>query len=308
MAGRDPLVDLLDEARAEAAGTARSRQRWLEQQAAEGATLVGTLVGLAERGGPVALRTRAGRVCHGPLVAVGGDFVVVRADAGRDHCVRIGAIASSLTGDENEVVVFNATSNKPQVPQDILQRIQLGKGEEANDLDIFDKGDGQFELAYVLDYDVVVHNISTTQSKPKDARRKIYSIPMPYLGKKTGRSKLRCIRWLTPEHLLLLVNKPNRTGVELLLVHMYEEGPGSVVLRKALPKRVKAATDMDVAFLDSNSSGAYQIAIAIAAIDISLHVYSMDYHGRSKNSLSSFHHFATYDDVSVPNPKYPNAH
>ena len=132
---------------------------------------------------------------------------------------RIGAIASSLTGDENEVVVFNATSNKPQVPQDILQRIQLGKGEEANDLDIFDKGDGQFELAYVLDYDVIVHNISTTQSKPKDARRKLYSIPMPDLGKKTGRSKLRCIRWLTPEHLLLLVNKPKAHRLRHVIFH-----------------------------------------------------------------------------------------
>lgn len=210
---------------------------------------------------------------------------------------RIGAIASSLAGDENEVVVFSATSNRPQDPQDILQRIRLGKGEEANDLDIFDKGDGQFELAYVLDYDVVLHNISTTQTKPKDARRKLYSTPTLAPGQKGGRSKLRCIRWLTREHLLLLVNKANRTGVELLLLHMYEEGPGSVVLRKSLPKSVKAATDMDVALLDPDSTGAYQIVIAIAALDISLHVYSMDYHGSARNSLSSFHHFATYDNV-----------
>ncbi|KAF9696942.1 hypothetical protein EKO04_004908 [Ascochyta lentis] len=210
---------------------------------------------------------------------------------------RIGAIASSLAGDENELVVFSATSNRPQDPQDVLKRIKLGKNEEANDLDIFDKGDGQFELAYALDYDVIVHNISTTQAKPKDERRKLYSIPMPDLGQKGGRSKLRCIRWLSPEHLLLLVNKPNRTGVELLLVHMYEEGPGSVVLRKTLPKRVKAASDMDVAFLDPDSTGAYQIAVAIASIDISLIVYSIDYHGRSRNSLSHFHHYATYDNV-----------
>lgn len=210
---------------------------------------------------------------------------------------RIGAVASSLAGDENEIVVFSATSNRPRDPQDILQRIRLERGEEANDLDIFDKGDGQFELAYVLDHDVIVHNISTTQSKPKIARRKLYSVPFPDLGQKGGRSKLRCIRWLTPEHLLLLVNKPNRTGVDLFLVHMYEEGPGSVVLRKTLPKRVKAASDMDVALLDSDSTGAYQIAIAIASIDISLIVYSMDYHGRSRNSLSNFHHYATYDDV-----------
>lgn len=210
---------------------------------------------------------------------------------------RIGAIASSLAGDENEIVVFSATSNKPQDPQDILQRIRLGKGEEANDLDIFDKGDGQFELAYVLDHDVIVHNISQTQIKPKNERRKLYSLPLPDLRQKTGRSKLRCIRWLTPEHLLLLTNKPNRTGVELLIVHMYEEGPGSVILRKKLPKRVKAASDMDVALLDSDSTGAYQIAIAIASIDISLIVYSIDYYGRSRNSLSHFHHYATYDNV-----------
>jgi hypothetical protein len=210
---------------------------------------------------------------------------------------RIGAIASSLAGDENEVVVFNAISNKPRDPQDILQRIKLAKGEEANDFDIFDRGDGQFQLAYVLDYDVIVHNISQTQSKSKNERRKLYSIPIPELGKKGGRSKLRCIRWLTPEHLLLLVNKPNRTGVEMLIVHMYEEGPGSVIIRKTLPKRVKAASDMDVALLDPDSTGAYQIAVAVAAIDISLLVYTIDYHGRSSNSLSQFHHFATYDNV-----------
>ena len=48
-----------------------------------------------------------------------------------------------------------------------------------------------------------------------------------------------------------------------MLLHLYEEGPGMIALRKVLPKRVKAATDMDVALLDADDEGAYQIAIAV---------------------------------------------
>jgi prolactin regulatory element-binding protein len=167
---------------------------------------------------------------------------------------RIGAIASSLAGDENEIVVFSATSNKPQNPNDIIQRIQLSKGQEANDLDIVDRGEGHFQVAYVLDHDVYVQQINydfgQRKSKGANERRKLYTIPHVDALEKKARPKLRCIRWLTPEHILLLVNKPNRTGVDMLVVHMYEEGPGSIVQRKTLPKRVKAATDMDVALLD----------------------------------------------------------
>jgi hypothetical protein len=54
----------------------------------------GTLLDLAERRAAVALRTTAGRVCSGTVVAVADDFVVVRADPGRDHCVRLSAVAS----------------------------------------------------------------------------------------------------------------------------------------------------------------------------------------------------------------------
>jgi prolactin regulatory element-binding protein len=220
---------------------------------------------------------------------------------------RIGAVASSLAGDENEIVVFSATSNKPQNPGDIIQRIPLTKGQEANDLDIVDRGDGHFHVAYVLDHDVYVQEVNydfgKKKSKGTDERRKLYTIPHADAMQKKPRSKLRCIRWLTPEHLLLLVNKPNRTGVDMLVLHMYEEGPGSIIRRKTLPKRVKAATDMDVALLDADSEGAYQIAVCVAAIDISLSVYTIDYNGRTRNSLGSFHPFATYDNVSFDHSK-----
>ncbi|EUC43926.1 hypothetical protein COCMIDRAFT_99590 [Bipolaris oryzae ATCC 44560] len=209
---------------------------------------------------------------------------------------RIGAIASGLAGDENEVVIFNATSTKPS-NQDVIERIKLQKGQEANDLDIFTQEEGRFRVAFVTDYEVFVqeagYNFEQRKTKGRNEHRKVYTLPHVEKG---SRSKLRGVRWLSPKHLLLLANKPNRSGVELLLFHFYQDG-GSIALRKALPKHVKAATDMDVALLDADDQGAYQIAIAIAAIDMSLTVYTMDYHGPSRDSLSAFHSFNSYDNV-----------
>ncbi|KAH8732532.1 hypothetical protein GQ44DRAFT_697785 [Phaeosphaeriaceae sp. PMI808] len=213
---------------------------------------------------------------------------------------RIGAIATGLAGDENELVIFSATSNRPQA-QDIIQRIALPKGQEANDVDIFDQGEGLFQVAYVMDQEVYIQDVDydfiKSKSRTSKERRKLYTVPHPDGGEKSGRSKLRSVRWLSPKHLLFLLNKPNRTGAELVVLHLYEEGPGSIIIRKTLPRHVAAATDMDVALLDSDSNGAYQVAIAVGGIDISLSVFTIDYNGPAHDSLSRFHKYATYDSV-----------
>ncbi|MDQ3385736.1 MAG: hypothetical protein M3503_06985 [Actinomycetota bacterium] len=90
----DPLTSLLDEARANDAGAARIRERSLRRQAEEGASFRGTLLDLAERQAQVTVRTTAGRVGHGAVVAVGNDFVALRADDRGVVCVRLGALAS----------------------------------------------------------------------------------------------------------------------------------------------------------------------------------------------------------------------
>jgi hypothetical protein len=65
------------EARVEDAARQRISERWLRQQAEEGASLLGVLSDLAERGTAVAVRTRAGRQHRGAVLAVGEDFVAV---------------------------------------------------------------------------------------------------------------------------------------------------------------------------------------------------------------------------------------
>ncbi|ORY17764.1 hypothetical protein BCR34DRAFT_474439 [Clohesyomyces aquaticus] len=211
---------------------------------------------------------------------------------------RIGAIASSLAADENEIVIFNATSNLP----DIIQRIALSKGQEANDLDILEPEDGQFKIAYCTDYDVYIQELDYDFGKKKplgklQSPEKKYAVPFPDVFEKKGRPKIRCLRWLSPSHLLLLANLPNRTGVELYILRLYGDTMGSITLRKRLSGHVKAAVDMDVACLDPDSDGAYQIVIAVAGIDISISVLTMDFHGTNRNSLSRFHPYATYYEV-----------
>lgn len=209
---------------------------------------------------------------------------------------RIGAIATGLGGSENELVIFSATSNRPE-HQDIIRRIPL-KDQEANDVDIRDEGDEKHTVAYVLDYEVYVvdcnYDFAKRRNRSEKDRRKVYTTPKPDLGEKRLLSKIRGVRWISPRHLLLLSNKPNRSGVELLVLHLYEEGPGSIVMRQTLPRHVKAATDMDVAILEADASGAHQVVVAVGAADTSLSVYTLEYHS---DSISTFHKYATWDDV-----------
>ena len=93
----DPLAGLnrwVAEGSVDAAARARTRQRWLERQAAEEATVSGVLIDLAERGRPLALTTATGHRSLGPVVAIGVDFVVVREDRLGDVVIPLSRLAT----------------------------------------------------------------------------------------------------------------------------------------------------------------------------------------------------------------------
>lgn len=92
----DPLAALqswIAEGQVDEAARARARQRWLERQAAEEASLAGVLIDLAERNRRVNVTTRAGHRLSGPIVAVGADFGVLRDHRLGDAIVPTAAIA-----------------------------------------------------------------------------------------------------------------------------------------------------------------------------------------------------------------------
>lgn len=98
----DPFAELADEARAADARRALAQGRWLRAQAAEEATLAGTLVDLCESGAAVSVRSRSGRTYRGAVSSVGGDFVTI--DGGTyvrlDAVVAVRSDAVAFAGDD----------------------------------------------------------------------------------------------------------------------------------------------------------------------------------------------------------------
>lgn len=101
------LTRWLADQRVDAAAAARSRERWLRQQAGEEARFAGVLLDLAERGMPVLVASAGDRRWRGRVSAVGSDFVAVRGTDGADALVALDAVgavraigAPQLTGGD----------------------------------------------------------------------------------------------------------------------------------------------------------------------------------------------------------------
>ncbi len=77
------LAEVLAAARVDEATSSRATERALIGLAGEEATLVGTLLDLAERRAPVVARLRTGRSVRGIVVAVGEDWALLRENSGR---------------------------------------------------------------------------------------------------------------------------------------------------------------------------------------------------------------------------------
>jgi hypothetical protein len=113
--------------------------------------------------------------------------------AGKSGAKRIGVVASSLQGDENELVIFPAVSTKPE-PSDVIQRVSL-KDKEINDVDILETEDGYFQVAYCPDHSVHVQRFSYDFDKKTTGSRlqappKTYEVP--YLDGNTCSTLTQC--------------------------------------------------------------------------------------------------------------------
>lgn len=193
---------------------------------------------------------------------------------------RLGAVATGLA-PVGEVVIFAADTSRPG-PSDIKGRIKLEEKEEAADVDIIslegDNGQDQdkFRVAYCTDYEVYVTDVdySKKDNGAQHSIQNVHGTPHPdAFASNKARPKFRCLRFLTPTLLLLLQNKVNAKGAELLLLEI----SGVITLRKSLPKKIKSATAMSVALLPTASySQIDQHAIAVAGADTSITILSVD--------------------------------
>jgi hypothetical protein len=85
--------ELLDLAKADDLALARTRERWLRQQATTSATVLGTLLDLAERGAAVSVGLLGGRRHDGVVLAIGLD-VVLLAERDDRVAIALGAVTT----------------------------------------------------------------------------------------------------------------------------------------------------------------------------------------------------------------------
>jgi glycyl-tRNA synthetase len=172
---------------------------------------------------------------------------------------RLAAVATGLA-PENEIVVFRSTPAPS--PTDEVSRISLGS-REAADLDLTVNEDGHL-LAYCTDDQVFVQRLSTsTQPNPPVSLYRTSESTTSLPASK--RPKFRAIRFLTPRYLLLLQNRPGRTGADLLLLRVATDlSQARISLRKRLNSSIKAAVGLEVCPLTASEQGDRQIVVAVA--------------------------------------------
>lgn len=175
---------------------------------------------------------------------------------------RLAAIASGLAPD-NEIIVFRP-SPSPK-PDDEVSRISLG-AREAADLDLISESNNTAGhlLAYCTDDEVFMQPLPTG-SKPSNPIS-LYRIPDSTSSlPPSKRPKFRSIRFLTPRHLLVLQNRPGRTGADLLVLRLSQDlSQARISLQKRLDKSTKAAVGLEVCPLTKSEQGERQFVIAVA--------------------------------------------
>lgn len=217
---------------------------------------------------------------------------------GESSSKRIAAVATGLA-KKSQIVVFDATTPTPKT-DDILTHIDLSM--EADDLDIAETEPGHFSVAYCTDFDIYEQSFKynfekkTTERRPNGPRR-VHEIPLKDTAEKPiPRPKFRSLRFLNPQNVVALANRANKSGAELQIFHLYPTGPANMVLQGKLPGHVKQATALDVCALDADREGNQQFVVAVAGQDISIEVFTTNYHAHT-DTFSPFRPYLSIRDT-----------
>ena len=188
------------------------------------------------------------------------------------QATRFAAVASSLAKN-NELVILNA-SNK-YTPSELC-RVPLG-AQQAEDVDFCPGTTATQLLAYCTSGKVYLQTLDIsrpTQSAPVG----VYETPESTANiKALNRPKLRSLRFLTPEYILLLQNRPSPKVTELLILKILQDGQqGGIVLQKRVNSNIKQAVSMDVCLLSASDTGEKQVVVAVAGANASIEVMTID--------------------------------
>lgn len=202
---------------------------------------------------------------------------------------RLATIASGLA-TKNEVVTFPVTE-KSSAPQ-VISRINLGSS-EATDADLINVDDvgSSYVLAYSTDTELYLQQLS-------DGKGTVNSDPISvYQTTKgpVGRSKIRALRFLTARYILLLQNRPNRSGVELVVLKLSKDFAQSQQMLVKYLKAMKQAVGLDICALSKGEDASQQFVVAVAGQDSSLQIFTLDW--LAGEGLTQFRSFADIENL-----------
>lgn len=180
----------------------------------------------------------------------------------------LGAAATAL-GKESQLAIFEAAGANPKL------KGVMDLPQDAEDLDLIQTGDNEFQLAFCYKYELYVVNIGKDMSDPE----LVYTMP----EENSERPAFRSIRYLSPDFILGVSNLPGGRGIVLQGLRLPKAGHDTCRLAATarIPKAIKAMA-MAVTNLSPPSSptaalGETQFLIAVAANDASISLYTMEH-------------------------------
>jgi hypothetical protein len=195
----------------------------------------------------------------------------------KSHQLGVVATGAGLNSKQPELVLFDTSgSGAPNV----RGRAQLSK--EAKDVDVIQTGKDQYTFAYCTDYEVFAKKISS-KTEPTNPKC-VYVTPGSQDIQKPTVASFRCIRFLSPEFLVMLTNIYGRNGVAVQILRLPPgtEGQCSVAESIRLPSHIKQAAGLSVCNLSPPKSPSDpqldgQFVIAVASQDISISLFTCNY-------------------------------
>lgn len=208
---------------------------------------------------------------------------------------RITAVASGLA-PENEVIAFQPVANALTSTVDEISRVSLGKSEAA-DVDVMAIKDNGHILTFCTDDAVYLQNLPTAKGTSNSELIRLHQdVDATESTPPSERPRFRGIRFLTPKHILVLQNRPGRSGAALGILKLTPDDKGCVItLWKKLRKSTKSAVGLDVCALTESPNGQKQFIIAVAGQDSSIEIFTLNY--LATFSFSTFEPFTYLSSV-----------
>ncbi|KAF4992954.1 hypothetical protein FGRMN_6822 [Fusarium graminum] len=200
-------------------------------------------------------------------------------------------VAATAMGKEHQLAIFDAASGTAKA------RGLLELEKEAEDLDIVQTGENEFQVAYCFKYELYLVNIG---AKETSEPRLVYTMPDDH----GERPMFRAIRYMSPNFLVAAANLPKRSGVVVQVYRLPQtkQTDARLSINARIPRKISATglavTNLSPPTSPFGSVGDTQFIIAVPGQDSSITLYTVEHNtGASVEILSKLWHLYTLKEV-----------